>query len=156
VFVTSKRAAMNDRVTATPASLWLRLLAGIYDLLPLLGLWFLASVLALAITGGALDPHRLAHKLLVQGFVLVFSAAYFVISWTRGGQTLGMRAWRLRVVNRDGDGVRWPLALLRFGTALVSLTAAGIGLVWALFDAEKRAWHDIAAKTLVVRLEKPR
>jgi len=145
---------MNNRPAAIPANLWLRLLAGIYDLLPLLGLWFLAGVLALAATGGALDAHRLAHKLIVQGLVLAFTVGYFVISWVHGGQTLGMRAWRLRVVRNDGRALRWPQALLRCGVALISLGVAGIGFLWALFDAETRTWHDLAAGTLMVRLEK--
>lgn len=139
---------------ATPASLWLRLIAGVYDLLPLIGLWFVAGVLALAITGGALDPHRLEHKLLVQALVLALSAAYFVVSWTRGGQTIGMRAWRLRVVRADGSALGLWRALLRFFIALVSLAALGFGYWWILFDREKRAWHDIAATTLVVRKQK--
>ena len=64
-----------------------------------------------------------------QGLVLAFSAAYFVISWTRGGQTIGMRAWRLRVVGADGLPVAWPRALLRFVIAAVSLAAFGIGFL---------------------------
>ena len=139
---------------ATPASLWLRLLAGVYDLLPLIGLWFVAGVLALAITGGALDPHRLAHKLLVQALVLALSAAYFVVSWMRGGQTIGMRAWRLRVMRADGSALGLWRALLRFFVALVSLAALGTGFWCALWDREKRAWHDIAAGTSMVRTQK--
>lgn len=144
---------MDTTHSVAPAGLWLRLLAGIYDLLPLLGLWFLAGVLALAVTGGSLDAHRLAHKLIVQGFVLALTAGYFVMSWTRGGQTLGMRAWRLRVVGSDGRPPPWPRALLRFGVALISLGVAGLGFAWALFDTEKRTWHDVAAGTLMVRAE---
>ena len=140
--------------TATPASLWLRLVAGAYDLLPLIGLWFVAGVLALAVTGGALDPHRLAHKLLVQALVLALSAAYFVVSWTRGGQTIGMRAWRLRIVRADGSALGLWRALLRFFIALVSLAALGFGFCWALIDREKRSWHDMAAGTLMVRTQK--
>jgi len=64
-----------------------------------------------------------------------------------------MRAWRLRVVRVDGAALRWPQALLRFGVALVSLAALGIGFVWMLFDPQKRTWHDIAANTLLVRME---
>jgi uncharacterized RDD family membrane protein YckC len=146
---------MNDRLTATPASLGVRLLAGLYDLLPLLGLWFLAGVLALAATGGTLDWHRIAHKLLVQGFVLVLIATYFVLSWSRGGQTLGMRAWRLRVVRLDGTTVSAWRALLRFAVALFSVGVAGLGVLWALFDAQRRTWHDIAAGTMVIRNAAP-
>lgn len=146
---------MNLPAFATPASLWLRVLAGIYDLLPLLGLWFLASVLALSATGGALDPHRLGDKMVVQAFVLALTAAYFVISWARGGQTIGMRAWRLRVVTVDGARVPWSRALLRLLVALVSLIALGCGYWWTLFDPQHRAWHDLAAGTLLVQIEKP-
>ena len=137
-----------------PASPWLRLLAGIYDLLPLLGLWFFAGALALGLSGGTLETHRELRTALTQAFVLAFTAAYFVISWTRGGQTIGMRAWRLRVIRADGARTTWPRALLRFVVALLSLAACGIGFLWALFDPQKRTWHDIATGTIVVQLEK--
>jgi uncharacterized RDD family membrane protein YckC len=140
--------------SAMSAPLWLRLVAGAYDLLPLLGLWFAAGVLAFAVTGGALDPHRLAHKLLVQALVLGLSAAYFVVSWTRGGQTIGMRAWRLRVVRADGTTLSLWRALLRFFIALISFAALGIGFWWALVEHRRRTWHDIAAGTVVLRKPK--
>ena len=145
---------MNAPTPATPASLRLRLAAAAYDLLPLIGLWFVAAVLALVVTGGALDTHTLAGKVLVQGFALALSAAYFVVSWSRGGQTIGMRAWRLRVVAADGNRVSWSRAILRFFIALVSLAALGAGFWWALVDAQRRTWHDMAACTHMVRLSK--
>jgi uncharacterized RDD family membrane protein YckC len=134
-----------------PASLWLRLLAGIYDLLPLLGVWFFAGALALGLSGGTLDAHQELRKLLTQALVLAFTAAYFVISWTRGGQTIGMRAWRLRVTRADGGRVTSLRALLRFVVALISLAALGSGFWWARFDPQKRTWHDIVAGTVVAR-----
>jgi uncharacterized RDD family membrane protein YckC len=142
---------MQEDTPATPVPLRLRLAAAAYDLLPLLGLWFVAAVLALAVTGGALNTHTLAGKLLVQGFALALSAAYFVVSWSRGGQTIGMRAWRLRVVAADGNRVSWPRAIARFSVALVSLAALGAGFWWALVDAQGRTWHDMAAGTKMVR-----
>jgi uncharacterized RDD family membrane protein YckC len=145
---------MNDSTaTATPAPLGLRLIAAVYDLLPLLALWFVAAGLALAVTKGTLDVHRVGDKVLVQSFVLVLSALYFIVSWTRGGQTVGMRAWRLRVVNADGTPIDARQASLRFAVALISLGALGLGFVWCLIDRERRGWHDIAAKTLLVRIQ---
>ena len=138
-----------------PASLWLRLLAGIYDLLPLLGLWFFAGAIGLGLSGGTLEAHQEPRKLLTQALVLAFTAAYFTISWTRGGQTIGMRAWRLRVTRADGACVTWPRALLRFGVAVVSLAALGFGFWWALFDPRKRSWHDLAAGTRVEKFQNP-
>ncbi|MGA8277928.1 MAG: RDD family protein [Rhodanobacteraceae bacterium] len=132
-----------------PAALWLRLAAAIYDLFPLIGLWMLTAALALAITRGTLDAHHppLAYRLAL----LLVTAAYFVISWSRGGQTIGMRAWRLKLTTADGGSLSWPRALLRFGGAWMSLLALGIGFLWCLVDRDRRAWHDIVAHSRVVR-----
>jgi uncharacterized RDD family membrane protein YckC len=135
-----------------PASLGKRLLALSYDLLPLLGLWFLAGVIGVAATGGTLDPHRLEHKLLVQALVLAFSAVYFVISWSRGGQTIGMRSWKLRLTMQDGSPLIWPRALLRFCLACVSFALAGVGFWWALFDPQHRTLHDKISNTAMTTL----
>jgi uncharacterized RDD family membrane protein YckC len=140
--------------TGTPASFTLRVLAALYDALPVLALWFFATLLALALTGGALDVHLLPHKLLVQALLLAVTGAYFVISWRRGGQTIGMRAWRLRVVRSDGKPLDTRQALVRFCVSVVSLAAVGLGFWWALFDAQGRTWHDLAAGTVMVRLQK--
>ncbi|MBN8885893.1 MAG: RDD family protein [Rudaea sp.] len=146
--------SIPERKAASPAHLGWRLTAAVYDFLPLLALWFLASGIALAITGGALDVHRLGYKLLVQIFVLGASAAYFIVSWMRGGQTVGMKPWRLRVVGEDGESIGFRRALLRFVVAVASLAVLGLGFLWCLVDREKRSWHDIAAGTLLVRLDK--
>lgn len=146
---------MNDSIAANPAPLRLRFAAACYDLLPLIGLWFVAAVLALVVTGGALDTHAFAGKLLVQGLALALSAAYFVASWTRGGQTIGMRAWKIRVVDTRANPLRWPRALLRFALALLSLAALGAGFWRAWFDPQKRTWHDRLTATRVLRLAQP-
>ncbi|MGA9422521.1 MAG: RDD family protein [Rhodanobacteraceae bacterium] len=132
-----------------PAALWLRLAAAIYDLFPLIGLWMLTAALSLAATRGALDAHHppLAYRVAL----LLVTAAYFVISWSRGGQTIGMRAWRLKLTAADGGALPWPRALLRFGVALISLFAFVLGFVWCLIDRDRRAWHDIAARSRLVR-----
>jgi len=145
---------ISERTTAAPAHLGWRLIAAIYDLFPLLALWFFATLATLALTGGTLDVHRLGHKLLVQALILAVSAIYFIVSWLRGGQTVGMKPWRLRVVGADGGAIDMRCALLRFAVALVSFGAIGLGFFWCLVDRERRAWHDIAAGTLLVRLEK--
>ena len=144
-------------MSPTPASLWLRLAAGIYDLFPLLALWMLTAALVLFAVHGNVDVAHpsLGYRLTLRAALVAVTAGYFVISWSRGGQTIGMRAWRLRVVGADGSPLQWPRALLRFAIALVSLGALGIGFLWCLFDRERRAWHDIGARTAVVRLPKP-
>ena len=142
--------------SATPATVWLRAAATLYDLFPLIGLWMLTAALALLVAQGAVDPAHppLAWRLALRVGLLVVTGAYFAISWARGGQTIGMRAWRLRVVDANGNALSWPRCMLRFLVACVSLGAIGLGFLWCLIDARKRAWHDIAAGSVLVRLEK--
>jgi len=141
-------------IVATPVSPWLRLLALVYDLFPLLGLWMLATAVALLAAHGDVDVAHppAAYRAALQAALLLVGAAYFVASWSRGGQTIGMRAWRMRVVDEQGQALPWPRALLRFAVALVSAAAAGLGFLWCFVDARGRAWHDLAARSVVVRL----
>ena len=71
--------------------------------------------------------------------------------WTHGGQTLGMRAWRMRVVAADGKQVNWLQALIRFHAACLSWILLGTGILWALFDSRKQTLHDHLSKTLLIR-----
>lgn len=143
-------------MTSTPASLWLRFAAAIYDLFPLIGLWMLTAALALLVAHGSIDPAHptLAWRLGLRIALLAVTGTYFAISWARGGQTIGMRAWRLRVVDASGVALSRPRCVLRFLVACVSLGAFALGFLWCLVDARKRAWHDIAAGSVLVRLEK--
>jgi uncharacterized RDD family membrane protein YckC len=104
---------------------------------PTMRSWHLRGVLALT-------------ALYVISVVLV--AAYWVVVPARfGGQTLGMRPWRIKVVDAQGGPAAAGRLWLRFGVAC--LTPA-IGLLWCLLDRERRGLHDLAAGTLVVRLDK--
>ena len=143
-------------MSSTPASLWLRIAAGIYDLFPLAALWMLTAGIALLVVHGEVDLANppLGWRLGLRALLFVVTAAYFVISWARGGQTIGMRAWRLRVVNAAGSALGWPRAIVRFAVACVSLLALGVGFFWCLFDRRKRGWHDLAAQSVLVRLQK--
>lgn len=71
-------------------------------------------------------------------------AGYFLWSWLRGGQTLAMKTWGVRLV-----GVTPGKALLRFLLALV-LVPTGISIVWALFDRDRQFLHDRLAGTRLV------
>ena len=141
---------------ATPAPLWLRLGAAVYDLFPLIALWMLTAAIFLFAARGSVDVAHppFAYHFALQLALLAVTAAYFVVSWTRGGQTIGMRAWRLRVVRADGTPLDTRQAIVRFLVSVISLAAVGLGFWWALFDAQNRTWHDLAAGTVMVRLEK--
>ena len=138
---------------ASPAPLHLRLAALAYDLFPLAALWMATAALFLFGAHGDVDAaHPPAiYRLGLQLALLAVTASYFVFSWSRGGQTIGMRAWRIRIAAAEGGILPWPRALLRFIVALVSLGALGLGFLWCLFDRERRAWHDLVARATCIR-----
>lgn len=140
--------------TATPTALWRRLAALLYDLFPLLALWMIADFVFLYAGGGRYDPRHphWAARLGLQFVLLAVTAAYFWISWTRIGATIGMRAWKLKLVREDGTKPRALQALARFFLALLSLAFAGIGFGWALFDPQRRTLHDRLCGTRMLRL----
>ena len=125
-----------------------RLMVMLYDAVIMLGLLMIGSALAL--------PFGEAQKIALQDFWftlwLVFVCfAYLGGCWHYGGMTVGMRAWRVVLINTDGGRISWPGCLLRFLVSCLSLAALGLGFVWALFDQKNRGWHDIAAHTVLLR-----
>lgn len=128
-----------------------RVAALAYDLMLLAALLFIFTLTLFALRGGReIAPGTVWFQLCLAAIVVIFFAGF----WVHGGQTLGMRAWRLHVVDAAGGPVRWPAALLRFAAGLLSILPAGLGLWWAAFDREGRAWHDRLSGTRLVR-ERP-
>jgi uncharacterized RDD family membrane protein YckC len=143
---------------AHPAALWRRFAAMLYDLFPLLGLWIAGAGLWMLAFHRGDDLRQLASATrapldlaLRDLWLLLLAAAYFVVSWMRVGATVGMRAWKLRLVRGDGARVDARLALLRFVLAALSLAALGAGFWYALLDAERRTWHDRVCGTRMTR-----
>ena len=134
---------------AERAPLWRRFAALAYDTLLLTATLMCFTLLVLLIRQGeSIPPGTWWFQSALAAIVTGFFAGF----WTHGGQTLGMRAWRIRVVAADGGPVTWPRALLRFAAAWLSLLPAGLGFWWSLFDAENRCWHDLIARTRVIRV----
>lgn len=110
-----------------PAPLWRRLIAAVYDGLLLLGLWMAGALLDLLVRDQLLGLPR--HWLWLQAFFFAIGLGFFGRSWTRGGQTLGMRVWRLQVRRLDGSVLRWPIATLRYCAMLLTWMAATLPLL---------------------------
>ncbi|WP_036137435.1 RDD family protein [Luteibacter sp. 9135] len=150
-----------------PASAWRRFAAIVYDALAVVAIVMVVGLLAQMATGGQLfDAHGHLLTWWYQPLQGVAVGAYFLLSWVRGGQTLGMRPWRIRVTDARGDAVGWRRGLVRLAVAalplalvlifpLTSLRAAlwaplvgwAILLLPALVDRRRRALHDMAAGT---------
>jgi uncharacterized RDD family membrane protein YckC len=142
----------TQRAAAYPAHLGWRILAMTYDAIPMIPLLLICSAIFLLLRGGRpIEPNSFIDYLeFISLWVLNWAVigSYAIASWRRGGQTMGMRPWRLIVVNQDGKSAGVKALCLRY--AIVSLSV-GLALLWCLFDAQKRGLHDIASGTLLVR-----
>lgn len=160
--------------TDLPCPLWRRLLALVYDLLIVVAIVMVVGLLCQLATGGQLI--HTAGKTVVPIWYQLLQAlvvlAYFISSWRRGGQTVGMRPWHIRVTRDDGGTPSVQQALIRVLVAAAPLvllmlepviglrptlwTLLGVWAAWfavALFDPRRRAIHDFAAHTEIRLLE---
>jgi len=78
------------------------------------------------------------------------SAAYFVVFHGIDGQTIGKRMLGLRVVGRQQKAVTFTQASVRW-LAMAGLAPLGLGFLWVLWSRERRTWHDLLARTWVIR-----
>ena len=134
-----------------PAGLLRRLAAAVYDGLLVIGILMLMTLLLVIAGGGEAVP---AGKPAYQASVLLVMFLFFAGFWTRGGQTLGMRAWRLRLESRDGEPVSWMQAAKRFAAAFLAWLPLGLGMLWILVDRQGLSWQDRLSDTRVVLLAK--
>ncbi len=114
---------VNLATTDTPCPLWRRLLALVYDLLIVLAIVMVVGLLCQLATGGQLirTGATVAVPIWYQALQGAVVAAYFISSWRRGGQTLGMRPWRIRVTRDDGGTPSLQQALIRVLVAAAPL-----------------------------------
>lgn len=147
-----------------------RLACFTYEGVLLFGLLMIAGYLFSSLTQ---QRHALQGRHGLQAFLFIVLGIYFVWFWSRGGQTVAMKAWHVRLVNRDGTAVSQARALCRYllswlwflpallavwladlhspGTAF-GLIAAGV-LAYALLarlHPSRQFWHDVACGTQLI------
>ena len=97
-----------------PAPLWRRLAATLYECMLLFAVFFIFSYAFLALSRSTFPlPHPQSD--IFSAYILLVFAGYFGYFWTHSGQTLAMKTWDIRLVNRAGQSLSWPLALIRYG-----------------------------------------
>ena len=121
--------------------------------------------------------HALDNRHALQAFLFVVFGIYFTWFWAKG-QTLAMKTWNIRVVDKAGRPISQPRALLRYVLswmwllpplalaapfslpgAEVSVLVVGWVMVWAIlsrFHPQRQFWHDAWAGTRLVHFEHPK
>lgn len=130
-----------------PAGLPRRLGALFYDTLLTFAVLFAATAVVLALSGGELRHGSLAFR----AYLVVVMFLFFGWFWTHGGQTLGMRAWRIHVQDEHGGAIQWWQALVRFSAGVGTL---GLGHLWLLVDRQGRSLYDLLSRTRMVRVHR--
>lgn len=149
--------------------LWRRMACWLYEGMLLFAVVFVAGWLfsTLGQMRDAMDSRR--H--LLQAFLFVVFGIYFVWFWSKG-QTLAMKTWNIRMVDRAGRPVTQARAVVRYLLGWVwflppfaaiapfklsggesVLLIGGWVIVWALlsrFHPERQFWHDAWAGTRLV------
>ena len=132
-----------------------RFAALIYDGFLLAALLMTYTGVILIFTRRAVLPETYgAWVYLYRAGLLAVIAAYYVLNWIRSGQTLGMRAWRLRALSDQGSRLNTTSALLRFLCGFLAWPPAALGVLWLYVDPDHLAIHDRLSRTRVVRLER--
>ena len=140
------------------APLLLRRLAALfYDLWVCVALWLLLSALVTLVwtVAGHAPQENIAPfsawQLLLWLVCWIVSGLYAVASWRHGGQTLGMRPWKVRVVAGSGGPADKAALWRRYAWGSVSLLAGGLGFAWALVDRQGLTLHDRLSGTRLER-----
>lgn len=144
----------------SPAGLLRRLAALFYDFLLLVALLMMGVGVIVAIlealhsaslvsygtyqdVSDLLSNHPLWSPIFTL-YLLGIWSGFFIGFWKKG-QTLGMRAWQIRIQNTDGTNINTKQAMIRFITSLF-----GLGNLFVIMTRPKRSLQDICAKCLVV------
>jgi uncharacterized RDD family membrane protein YckC len=118
-----------------------RLMSAFYDSLFVIAILFIITALALAANGG--EAISAEHPLYWFYVLILVAISFTYYAWflMHGGQTPGMKTWRMRLCR--SDGLELKAVVLYLLAAVVSWCMLGIGYLWVVFDAQNRTWHDI-------------
>lgn len=151
----------EDQLVEEGAGFLARLQAVAIDLAILGGVLFLflvAAVLVLSTSGYGWTrlktPEGIAALFLpfyLLGLFLGLSYFTFFLGWS--GRTPGKALLNLDVRRTDGGEMTYTRGFLRGVGYLVSITFAGLGFLWIVFDERKRGWHDYLSGTWVKDLK---
>lgn len=110
----------------------------------MMSIWLGIEILQLIFTPGVeVNPPRAA-TLVLWGYA--FTTLYWTVAWATTGRSLGAWAMGVRVVNRKGERLHWPISLARAAFSV----GFPIGLAWALVSRRNRSVQDVVLRTIVI------
>ena len=135
-------------------SLIRRLMALLYDILLVFSLLIMASLLYALIFGENSIKLNSNNFVFYQIYIFSIIIFYFIFSWLKGGQTLGMKSWNFKLVyeKENTTFIKIIILISRFILAILSFLFFGVGFLSAIFNNDKKTFYDIITKTKLVKI----
>ena len=148
----TKQTQEEPGSTASPAKPgFFRYMAAIfYDLILVIALFFFATAVLLPFNQG----EAIQSTFLFPLYLLCVSFIFYGWFWTHGGQTLGLRAWKLRLVSDEQTDISWKQAFIRYLTACCSWLVFGLGFFWRIWQKDSKTWHDLSSNSAIIVINK--
>ncbi len=130
-----------------PPSFSSRFLCGIYDFMLLIGVWFFVGSVAFFANGmETLSPNF--------GILIAFFSAwgFFAYFWMNGGQTLGMKVWKIKIKSTDSNSILLYQTIIRFLVNCIIFLTCGVLLILINFNVNKLSLSDYLSKTKLIKI----
>ncbi len=135
------------------AGFFKRVFSIIYDSLAITGIIFSLSLLLVLLNGGYAEENSIAG--LIQLLIIILSGpCFYTYFWIANeGQTLGMQAWKIKLISQKKD-LSIVLCLLRCLMSVISFLIFGAGYFLILFHKDNRSLADLLTDTQIIDLKK--
>ncbi len=120
----------------------------VYDLIILLGVIFIFSLPFADIK----INENASSIFFFQLYIYIVIKAFYVYLWANGRSTIGMKAWKTKIVNTNNNSISYKTAIIRFNIALITNIFFCIGIAYSIYDKENRTIYDIISKTNLVKI----
>lgn len=138
--------SVNPYTSCPPANLIRQLAAMVYDSLLIIAILFISTAIAVIFNHGNAIESSPAFSL----YLLLVIFTFYGWFWSKSGQTLGMRVWKIRIVSEFGGNPGWSICCLRLTFALLSIACLGLGYWWRLI--KPYTWHDRLSQTNIINV----
>ena len=91
-------------------------------------------------------------KLTMQLYFYLIIQYFFVWFWVNSTATLGMKSWKIKIVDINGNNISYKKAIVRFNVSILSISIFGLGFLISLFRKDKKCLHDIISRTQLIKI----
>ena len=129
-------------------TLWRRIASMFYDSVLIVALLIVMSLPLISFN----IQENIILKTTVQVYSYLIIQYFFVWFWVNSSGTLGMKSWKIKIVDINGNKITYRKAILRFNIAIISILIFGIGFILSIFRKDRKCLHDIISKTILIKI----